>query len=400
MATALTVSLPHLSTSLVFSTFPTHHAEAEMTSLSHPQPHLSHHSPSTSSPPSIGTRAQPSHCHSPNSPTPLSPPSSPTSPPKSPPTNGNSCHQCKTAKDSSLLLFCSSAAEKGVRKRRCRKKYCESCLRRSYNPEVATPSLQWVCPSCAGFCVCAACSRGGEGELSKEKISGGLQTLAQMNPMILALLGIDERKLAHLQAVVNSPQVGPMVDAGGLLAMMGGAGGMQELSLAHSEGQAAMGMGTGPVGYGMEDCGLGLHSTVHGYAETVAHGLCSASTASTVSSPYSSSSAYSSQSTSTSPSMRAAMQGQPSPIVPLPPAITTPTYSPRVVSRSHTHAPSTTTHSPLHLQRPRLASHPPPFHSSSLPTASRHLPELDSLESSYHRELAGQQKTQLVLLPR
>ena len=45
---------------------------------------------------------------------------------------GVSCHQCKTNKDPATLLFCANREEKGVRRRRCRKKYCESCLRRSY----------------------------------------------------------------------------------------------------------------------------------------------------------------------------------------------------------------------------------------------------------------------------
>ena len=38
--------------------------------------------------------------------------------------------QCKTTKPAEQLLFCTSQAD-GKRKRKCRKKYCESCLRRS-----------------------------------------------------------------------------------------------------------------------------------------------------------------------------------------------------------------------------------------------------------------------------
>ena len=34
-----------------------------------------------------------------------------------------SCHQCKTTKEDGLLLFCTTKAEKGLRKRKCRKKY-------------------------------------------------------------------------------------------------------------------------------------------------------------------------------------------------------------------------------------------------------------------------------------
>lgn len=57
--------------------------------------------------------------------------------------HGSSCHQCKTTKDAQFLFFCTNKAEKGVRKRRCRKKYCESCLKRSYSKEVNQLIPHW-----------------------------------------------------------------------------------------------------------------------------------------------------------------------------------------------------------------------------------------------------------------
>lgn len=233
-----------------------------------------------------------------------------------------------------------------------------------------------MCPSCQGFCVCAACSRGGEGELSKEKISGGLQALAAMSPVVLALLGIDERKLNQLQAVVNSPAMGG--DGAGLLAMMSamGVGSMQEMNLqAESYQPPSLMMGggyeEGMVGQGYEAAG---------------------SVASTVSSPYASSGYASSQS---SPLLRSVMgQTMPSPGMPPPPVPSEPppTYSPRLVSRAHTHGgihASIPTH-------PRLLSHPPPHPHShltqSMPAPSRHLPHLDALESSYHHQLTTNRK--------
>jgi hypothetical protein len=81
---------------------------------------------------------------------------------------GVSCHQCKTTKDPQFLLFCTNKAEKNVRKRRCRKKYCESCLKRSYSKAVAEAMkidpVNWRCPSCLSLCLCAACQRRGPGE--------------------------------------------------------------------------------------------------------------------------------------------------------------------------------------------------------------------------------------------
>ena len=129
-----------------------------------------------------------------------------------------------------------------------------------------------------------------------------------------------------------------------------------------------------------------------------------ASTASTVSSPYASSaSSYSSSAPSTSsPPLRAVMNGQPSPIQPLPPAASslmshtsppaTPTYSPRMVSRSHTHAPPHPVSVPAY---PRLLSHPPPSSQSvhsSAPSPSRHLHDVEALEGSYQRQLAVSRK--------
>ena len=80
---------------------------------------------------------------------------------------GVSCHQCKTTKQTHELHFCTSQAlisRKG-RRRKCRKKYCESCLSRSYSPAVLNASFkesrQWPCPSCLGLCICAACTRSG-----------------------------------------------------------------------------------------------------------------------------------------------------------------------------------------------------------------------------------------------
>ena len=348
--------------------------------------------------------------------------------------NGNSCHQCKTAKDATLLLFCTSAAEKGVRKRRCRKKYCDACLRRSYNPEVAYPCEQWVCPSCQGFCVCAACSRGVDG-CEREGLTGAMAALSQMNPLILALLGVDERKLAQLQAVINTPQLMSVGDPGqaGLLAsmiasantysvppqpyinpaMLAALGqpamagvnsvglGMQELNLNQHYEQAAvmsqpvslLSMPPGPVnGYqGVDDGQIRL--PVQSYMEQVAplqppHS--NVSTASTVTSPYGTSSAYScssgTNSSSSSPLLRSAMGGQSAtasllsmpPLAPLPTSVTgTPNNSPRMVSRSHTQPQAPVEpidHSPM--QRQRLFSHPPlPPMSSSTPSMSRILPQ-------------------------
>jgi len=89
---------------------------------------------------------------------------------------GNSCHQCKTNKDPPHLYFCTAKNDHPMGKRNCRKKYCLACMSRWYKGLLHTgmPGHQqnnnnnnnnnscqsgWLCPSCTGVCVCAACDR-------------------------------------------------------------------------------------------------------------------------------------------------------------------------------------------------------------------------------------------------
>jgi len=75
---------------------------------------------------------------------------------------GVSCHSCKTSKDTNSLFHCQNKGEKNIKKRRCRKKYCEICLKRSYPsclPADAAAIAVWQCPSCLMQCLCASCQR-------------------------------------------------------------------------------------------------------------------------------------------------------------------------------------------------------------------------------------------------
>ena len=80
--------------------------------------------------------------------------------------SGSSCHQCKTNKDAPHLYFCTSKTETAVGKRNCRKKYCVACMGRWYKAlcgpaggAAGGAGGGWICPSCCGQCVCAACDR-------------------------------------------------------------------------------------------------------------------------------------------------------------------------------------------------------------------------------------------------
>lgn len=75
---------------------------------------------------------------------------------------GKSCHQCKTKKPSSELLFCTNCARKTSSTRVCRKKYCKLCLCwYSVVLDNVTEEMKqkWKCPACLGFCTCANCQR-------------------------------------------------------------------------------------------------------------------------------------------------------------------------------------------------------------------------------------------------
>jgi hypothetical protein len=71
---------------------------------------------------------------------------------------GVSCHSCKTSKDTNSLFHCQNKGEKGVKKRRCRKKVrttpsdCESC----HISRLLGIGLSLYCPMfvcfCCGFC--------------------------------------------------------------------------------------------------------------------------------------------------------------------------------------------------------------------------------------------------------
>lgn len=75
---------------------------------------------------------------------------------------GTSCHQCKNTKSLNKLAYCANLFEKRTKpeKRRCRKKYCETCLLKFYNDSFEEIiSKPWICASCRGLCCCAACER-------------------------------------------------------------------------------------------------------------------------------------------------------------------------------------------------------------------------------------------------
>jgi len=73
---------------------------------------------------------------------------------------GSSCHQCKSRRNCSDLTYCTSNLDK-KKKQKCRKKYCEHCLRKFYreSPAQINEKPTWKCPSCRKICCCAACRR-------------------------------------------------------------------------------------------------------------------------------------------------------------------------------------------------------------------------------------------------
>lgn len=72
---------------------------------------------------------------------------------------GSSCHQCKSRRMNNDLTYCTSNLDK--KKKSCRKKYCEHCLKKFYkeSPLQIANKKEWKCPSCRKICCCAACRR-------------------------------------------------------------------------------------------------------------------------------------------------------------------------------------------------------------------------------------------------
>src|SRR4051794_38794059 len=77
--------------------------------------------------------------------------------------------RCHTTYDEMSLMFCTTQAH-GARKRRCRKKYCHTCLSRYYgagdtkNSKLNLPgpggaNANWHCPACLNKCSCVRCRK-------------------------------------------------------------------------------------------------------------------------------------------------------------------------------------------------------------------------------------------------
>lgn len=142
------------------------------------------------------------------------------------PSTGYSCHQCKSTKRQDLLLFCS----KGIsdkKKRKCRKKYCDSCLRRLYSQSVHTVEQKdmWQCPSCQYRCTCANCKRRDPSQAGSLSVGGEVgdsdedSDADQGTPMSPMLHGLDRlptnkrRASSHSHAAHRAPHSHAMLPA-------------------------------------------------------------------------------------------------------------------------------------------------------------------------------------------
>lgn len=135
-----------------------------------------------------------------------------------------SCHQCKTVKDSHELHACTNHRDTSNKKgkpRKCKKKFCEACLRRSYGQPTVDAAkaegVSWACPSCQKLCICASCQRGPDAQSSDDDTIGaateasgsvtsadGLAFLATQQRMKSE--GSDPARLAALQQMYGAQQ--------------------------------------------------------------------------------------------------------------------------------------------------------------------------------------------------
>ena len=99
---------------------------------------------------------------------------------------GTSCHQCKNTKALKKLAFCANLFSKRTKpeKRVCRKKFCETCLKKFYKDNLADiVGKSWICASCRGVCCCAACTRQGSKKAGKAEGAGLGQAQSHSPPM-------------------------------------------------------------------------------------------------------------------------------------------------------------------------------------------------------------------------
>lgn len=128
--------------------------------------------------------------------------------------NGTSCHQCKNIKTDNKLAFCSHLFDKRSKpeKRRCRKKYCSSCLQKFYNLKLENTQAGWACMSCRGMCVCAACARKGfilgyderEDPLANAKGPGGMFMLGVGQPNMYVQQLLMQQAAQHQLGVMQA----------------------------------------------------------------------------------------------------------------------------------------------------------------------------------------------------
>ena len=94
--------------------------------------------------------------------------------------NSNSCHQCKTKKESYRLVVCTQSYKLKTNRestRHCHKKFCIHCLEKYYNIIdqgvkldteydyiliISLFIISWICPCCNNKCSCATCKRSRE----------------------------------------------------------------------------------------------------------------------------------------------------------------------------------------------------------------------------------------------
>jgi hypothetical protein len=133
---------------------------------------------------------------------------------------GTSCHQCKNARGLHLLAFCTNAVKKrnAFGNRRCRKKYCSTCLKKFYEETIEnSKNPDWQCPSCKGICTCAACCRGAANNPKKDSYEEDVQmpVTAEVDPYSYAEIQKKESQpyaimQEHVQRFTNiEPHVSP-----------------------------------------------------------------------------------------------------------------------------------------------------------------------------------------------
>ncbi|KAL5476571.1 hypothetical protein ACEPAI_3251 [Sanghuangporus weigelae] len=116
------------------------------------------------------------------------------------PTEASSCHSC-ARKTTIPKMTCNGLNPKGAR---CNARFCEKCIQRKFSDlRFDSEDRNFICPWCAGYCTCDACSR-------KREKDGPNSKLAVPKGKKVAASAVASSQAARTRQTLRKPNVSQM----------------------------------------------------------------------------------------------------------------------------------------------------------------------------------------------